>query len=181
MFYATIILLANVLIILSNVFNGADFLPTIIFSALGTVTVIAVDGILAFIIRRLPKKWFAPENRFFTVSRREKRIYGKLKLKKITAYVPELGGFTGFHKDKLKSTGDKDYLARFLLESNYGVVIHIANAFLGFVIGVFPFCGGASVWVPVALVNFVLSALPVFILRNNTPPLMFLYKKSANK
>lgn len=181
MFYATIILLANVLTVLFNVFNGAELLPTLVFSVQGTVTVIAVDGILAFVIRRLPEKWFSAESCVFNVSRREKRFYTKLKLKKLTPYVPELGIFTGFRKNKLKSTEDKDYLARFLLESNYGVAIHIANAVFGFVIGAFPFCGGASVWVPIALVNLVLSALPVFILRNNTPPLMFLYRRTANK
>ena len=181
MFYTLVILSANVIIILANVFNGADFLSTLLFSVLGTVAVIGVDGVLAFAIRRLPEKWFKAGNRIFNVSRREKRIYTKLKLKKITPYVPELGGFTGFHKNKLKSTDNADYLARFLLESNYGVAIHVANAVFGFVIGVFPFCGGVSVWIPVAAVNFVLSMLPVFILRNNTPSLLFLYKKSAKK
>lgn len=181
MFYVTVILFANVLIILANVFRGGEFLPTLLFSVLGTVSVIAVDGIFAFAIRRLPEKWFAPESKLFKVSRKEKRLYSKLRIKAITPYVPELGGFTGFHKDKLKSNNDSEYLGRFLLESNYGVAIHIADAVFGFLIGLFPFCGGWSVWVPVALVNFVLSMLPVFVLRNNTPPLMFLYKKSLKK
>lgn len=181
MFYAAVILLANIAIIISNVFGGASFLPTVIFSALGTVSVIAVDGITAFIIRRLPEKWFCADNSVFSVSRREKRVYSRLGVKKLNAVVPELGGFTNFHKDKLESTDDFAYLARFLLESNYGVVIHIVNALFGYLIGFLPFCGGASVWIPVATVNFALSMLPVFILRNNTPALMYLYKRSASK
>lgn len=179
MFYTAVILLANVIIVAANALAGSNIWITLLFSSLGTVSVIAYDGITAFIIRRLPEKWFAAGNRLFDVSRREKRLYSKIKLKKITALVPELGGFTGFHKDKLKSTDDNEYLRRFLLESNYGVVIHIVNAAGGFVIGFLPFCGGIWVWIPVAAVNFVLSMLPVFILRNNTPPLLFLYKRTV--
>ena len=179
MFYTAVILLANVIIITANSLAGVPFWATAMFSALATVSVIAYDGITAFIIRRLPEKWFAAGKKAFDVSRREKRLYSKLKLKKITTLVPELGGFTGFHKDRLKSTDDTEYLRRFLLESNYGVVIHIVNAAGGFVIGFLPFCGGVRVWAPVAAVNFILSILPVFILRNNTPPLLFLYKRSV--
>lgn len=178
MFYTAVILLANVVIIAANALAVGDLLTTALFSALATVSVIAYDGITAFIIRRLPERWFAAGKKAFDVSRREKRVYSKLNIKKITRLVPELGGFTGFHKDKLKSTDDTEYLRRFLLESNYGVAIHIVNALGGFVIGFLPFCGGAGVWIPVAVVNFVLSMLPVFILRSNTPPLLFLYKKA---
>lgn len=181
MFYTAVILSANVIIILLNTLFGGDFWFTALYSVLGTVTVIAYDGITAFLIRRLPEKWFVPEKKAFNVSRAEKRFYSKLKIKKITALVPELGGFTGFHKDKLQSVDDKEYLFRFLLESNYGVAIHIVNAVGGLVIGLLPFCGGVSVWLPVAGVNFVLSMLPVFILRKNTPSLMFLYKRAKKQ
>lgn len=179
MFYTAVILLANATIVTANTLAYGDFWKTLLFSVLGTVSVIAYDGITAFLIRRLPEKWFAAGKKAFDVSRKEKRFYSKIKLKKITALVPELGGFTGFHKDKLQSTDDTEYLRRFLLESNYGVAIHIVNALGGFVIGFLPFCGGFWVWMPVAIVNFVLSMLPVFILRNNTPPLLFLYKRAT--
>ena len=88
--------------------------------------------------------------------------------------------FTGFHKDRLQSNNDISYLGRFIMESNYGVVIHLVNAFGGFVIAALPFCGGAKIWVPVYFVNFVLSMLPVFILRNNNYSLLNLFKR-ANK
>lgn len=181
MFYTATIAAANVIIILVNTLSAGDFWLTALFSVLGTASVIAYDGLTAFLIRRLPEKWFAPEKKVFGVSRFEKRIYSKLKVKRLASVVPELGGFTNFHKDKLESAIDGEYLSRFLLESNYGVAIHIVNAVGGFVIGFLPFCGGVGIWLPVALVNFVLSMLPVFILRNNTPSLLFLYKRTKKQ
>lgn len=181
MYYTATIAAANVIIILVNALCAGKLWQTALFSVLGTVSVIAFDGITAFLIRRLPEKWFAPEKNGFKVFRFEKRLYSKLKVKRLASFVPELGGFTNFHKDKLESTTDGDYLSRFLLESNYGVAIHIVNAVGGFVIGFLPFCGGAGIWIPVACVNFVLSMLPVFILRNNTPSLLFLYKRAQKQ
>ncbi len=181
MYYTATIAAANVIIILVNTLCAGELWQTALFSVLGTVSVIAFDGITAFLIRRLPEKWFAPEKNAFKVFRFEKRLYSKLKVKRLASVVPELGGFTNFHKDKLESATDGDYLSRFLLESNYGVAIHIVNAAGGFVIGFLPFCGGVGIWLPVALVNFVLSMLPVFILRNNTPSLLFLYKRAQKQ
>lgn len=181
MYYTATIAAANVIIILVNTLCAGKLWQTALFSVLGTVSVIAFDGITAFLIRRLPEKWFAPEKNGFKVFRFEKRLYSKLKVKRLASFVPELGGFTNFHKDKLESATDGDYLSRFLLESNYGVAIHVVNAAGGFVIGFLPFCGGAGIWLPVACVNFVLSMLPVFILRNNTPSLLFLYKRAQKQ
>lgn len=181
MYYTATIAAANVIIILVNTLCAGKLWQTALFSVLGTVSVIAFDGITAFLIRRLPEKWFAPEKNAFKVFRFEKRLYSGLKVKRLASFVPELGGFTNFHKNKLESATDGDYLSRFLLESNYGVAIHIVNAAGGFVIGFLPFCGGAGIWLPVACVNFVLSMLPVFILRNNTPSLLFLYKRAQKQ
>ena len=63
-------------------------------------------------------------------------------------------------------------MERFILESNYGAIIHIANAIFGFlVIFCFPlkliFCFG----LPISIVNGILSLLPYMILRYNIPRL----------
>ena len=181
MLYLTVILVANLLIALRNSISQLSLIGY--FSALGmslayTVTVIAVDGVFAFLIRRLPERWFLPENPAFSVSPCERRIYGALGVRRWKDCVPELGVFTGFHKDHLESTGDTAYLRRFLLESNYGVVIHLLNAVFGFLILFLPFASRATVALPVAVVNFVLSILPVMILRYHTPVLLRLYRRS---
>lgn len=179
MFYIAVILLSNILIIMGNGFFEWNRIWYFAFSSVfGTLSVIAIDGITAFLIRQLPEKFFIPENSFFYVGEKERKFYRKIGIKKWKAYVPELGGFTGFHKDRLQSCNDKNYLARFILESNYGVVIHIANAVLGFLILVLPLSSRLSIGIPVATVNFVLSLMPTAVLRFNTPPLLKLYKRA---
>ena len=115
---------------------------------------------------------------FFTVSAKERKFYTKLKIKKWKDLVPELGLFTGFSKSEIKDSDDPEYLGRFLIESNYGVIIHIANAVLGFVIAFIPICSSPSIWIPIYVVNFVLSILPVAILRYTSHTLAKLYQRS---
>ena len=149
---------------------------------IATVAIFALDGILALIIRRLtPEKWYDPAKNLFAVSKKERNFYNKLKIKVWKDIVPEWGGFTNFHKDKLDNTSNASYLRRFLIESNYGVVIHLANAFLGFLIAFIPFCNSPAVWVPVFAVNFILSLMPVAILRHTSYTLLRLYNRSKQK
>ena len=183
MVYIITIIGAMVAVALGNflydgVFTFLAFGEMLLWSFLGVVAVIAIDGILAFVIRRMPEGWFAPGKRFFAVPEWERRLYRKLKINKWKKYVPELGCFTGFHKDKLQNTGDSAYLGRFLLESNYGSLGHIAGAIFGFLIMLLPFLRPLSMGLPIAIVNFVLSMLPTCILRANTPALTRLWKKA---
>ena len=113
--------------------------------------------------------------------KKEKNFYSKLKIKAWKDMVPELGGFTSFHKNKLESESDLVYLERFIIEANYGVVIHIANAILGALIVFIPFCNSPSVYIPVIAVNLILSTLPVFILRYTSYTLLRLYNRSIRK
>ena len=185
MLYLTIIIGGGILIAIFN--SLASFTPELLLSnllctAVGIIAIIAADGIEALIIRRLmPKRWFAPEGRVFAVSESERKLYKKMKIKKWKDKVPELGVFTGFSKSEIKSADDPEYLGRFLLESNYGVIIHLANAVLGFCIAFIPFCSAPSIWIPIYAVNFVLSVLPVFILRYTSCTLLKLYRKSVRE
>ena len=185
MLYLTIIIGGGIIIAILNsiaAFSIDLLLKNLLFTAIGIVAIIAADGIEALIIRRLtPKKWYDPDSAFFKVSDRERKIYQKVKIKKWKDYVPELGMFTGFSKSEIKSADDSEYLGRFLLESSYGVIIHIANATLGFVVAFIPFCSAPSIWIPIYAVNFVLSILPVFILRYTSHTLLKLYKKALKQ
>ena len=182
MLYLTIIIGGGIIIAILNsiaAFSLELLLKNLLFTAIGIIAIIAADGLEALIIRRLtPKRWYSPESKFFTVSERERKLYHKMKIKKWKDHVPELGMFTGFSKSEIKNADDAQYLGRFLLESNYGVIIHLANAVLGFVIAFIPFCSAPSIWIPIYVVNFVLSILPVFILRYTSCTLLKLYKKS---
>lgn len=183
MFYLTVIAITVVLICAGNLlfaipFNFYEFASVVFSTILGVVAIITIDGLSALIIRRLtPKSWYSPERKAFRVSKEERDFYRSIKIKKWKDKIPELGGFTNFHKDKLESSSDGAYLGRFILEANYGVVIHLVNAILGFLIAFIPFCSSPSIWVPIVAVNFVLSLLPVAILRYTSYTLHNLYAR----
>lgn len=182
LFYILTIVIGTILVILGNTlaspFDLYNMLDISWRTVLGVVAIIALDGIGALIIRRLfPKSWFLPKRRLFQVSKGEHKFYNKIKIKSWKDKVPELGGFTNFHKNELKSSSDSKYLERFIIETNYGVIIHLENALLGFLIFLIPWCSAPSIWIPIFAVNFVLSLLPVFILRYTDYTLIRLYNK----
>lgn len=186
MFYIITIAISVLIITVANFIAGGThtfgaFAWLLLITFLGVVAVIAVDGLVAFIARRLPEKLCAPEAKLFTVPKWEHKLYRKTKINTWKKYVPELGCFTGFHKDKMRDPTSSAYIGRFLLESNYGVLGHVAGALLGFLIMLIPFLPTFSVALPIAIVNFVLSMLPTFILRYNTPALRKIYRRNLTR
>ena len=186
MFYIITISGATLIIALINalcdpLFGLSVLGEYLLFTVLGVASVIAIDGIFAFVIRRMPEAWFAPEAPIFTVGKGERSLYRKLKINAWKKYVPELGCFTGFHKDKVRSPNDSAYLGRFLLESNYGVAGHLAGASLGYLILFLPFLKPLPMALPIAVVNMILSLLPTMILRFNTPALRKLYRRNLER
>ena len=187
MLYILVISIATVIIILANFFASGNLelinlLHLSIDTVVGVIAVIAWDGLMAFLIRRaLPMSWFGPGKKLFQVSKKEKKFYQDIKIKSWKDKVPELGGFTSFHKNELSSANDAEYLKRFITESNYGVIIHLENALLGFLIFLIPLCSAPSIWIPIFAVNFVLSMLPVFVLRYVTYTLNRLYEKQIKQ
>ena len=153
-------------------------LDGIFHAALATVSIIAIDGIFAYVIRRLPEEWFVKTDGVFSVTRAERRFYRFIKIHSWKDKIPELGGFTSFHKDKLASVSDTKYLERFILESNYGIIIHVSNAVLGVLIAFLPYASKPNIWIPIFVINFILSVLPVMILRYHVPVLARLHKRS---
>lgn len=157
------------------------FAMLLLWSVVGVAALFVIDALTATIARLLPEKWFAPEAKLFTVGKSERKLYRKLKINVWKKYVPEWGCFTGFHKDKVREPDSSAYIGRFLIESNYGVAGHIAGAFFGFAIMLFPCFRPFSVALPLAAVNWVLGILPTMILRSNTPSLRALYRKNVEK
>ena len=193
-FYLVTIFISMVIIAVANAlavpFEISNFLWIFLNVTIGTVGVIAIDGLGAFLVRRaLPEKWFLPQKKLFTVSKKEHNFYKAIKIKSWKDKVPELGMFTAFSKSEFKSSSDKNYLKRFIIESNYGVICHLQNAIFGFLILFIPYINGtnvvfpcyASIWVPIFAVNFILSMLPVFILRYTSYTLLRLYEKQLKK
>ncbi len=156
---------------------------------ISVAAVFVIDAIFALAARRLiPERLLSPYSRISVVTKAERDLYNKLKIKSWKDYIPELGGFTSFSKSELKSTSDAEYLKRFILEINCGVLGHAAGAVFGFAVCLVPcFYGGVvlfpsmpSVWIPTAAVNFVLNILPIFILRYTEYTLVRLCKKKLD-
>ena len=186
MFYLIVVMAGMMVVTLAN-FIFCDIHTFRIFGELlgsvviGVVLLFLIDAITAFLTRRLPEKWFAPEAKLFTVNPNERKLYRKLKINVWKKYIPEWGCFTGFHKDKVREPSSSDYIGRFLIESNYGVAGHIAGAIAGFAIMFLPFLHPFSVALPLASINFILGILPTMILRSNTPSLRALYQKNVKR
>ena len=143
-----------------------------------TVGVIALDGLVAWLIRLLPERWFAAP-RSLGAKRWEMRLYRALGIRRWKERVPELGCFTKFSKSRLERPTDADYLARYILECNYGVVIHLANALVG--VAVLLLQPLRPLWLfawPVTVINAILSLLPTFILRYNLPSVSYWHRRA---
>ena len=186
--YFAFIGIAVALIIFGNLlFNAALFdyntLYIVTAAILSTIAVIGVDAVVASIIRWLtPKRWYEPDRKLFKVSKKEQHFYEKLGIKKWKDRVFEFGHLTGFRKNKIADPNSVEYLERFLVESNYGFVIHIFCCIFGFaIIFFYPLQIALFVGVPVAIVNIIYNLLSVFILRYNTPKLQILRKYAKRK
>lgn len=183
MFYSFSIIGGALVIAVSNFIKNQDysfqaFCRLVFITANGVIAVILIDGLFAFICRRLPEKWFLPEAKAFTVGNREHKFYKKIKIDRWKKHVPEWGCFTGFRKDRMRQPNDVTYIGRFLLESNYGVLGHVTGAIFGFTIMIFPNLPTFTVALPIAVINCFLSLLPTMILRYNTPALRRIYRRN---
>jgi glycosyl-4,4'-diaponeurosporenoate acyltransferase len=151
-------------------------------SLLTVVGTIAIDGIFAAVIRRLPEKWFAHDRKFFNVSAKEKKFYEKIKIRKWKDKVPELGQFTNFRKNKIADPHSNEYLERYMLEAAYGEVIHLAGVFGGFlVIFLRPLPYWLCFGLPVAIINVFMNLPSYSILRYNFYKLNILYASNIRR
>ena len=186
MFYGIFILLSMILITTLNaIFNvfSLSFGSIVLIVFLSTLAVIGIDLITATIVRWLtPKKWFDPDKRKSRVSKWELSFYKKIRVKKWKDKVLELGFLTKFSKNKLSDPNSKEYIHRFLLESYYGIAVHIFCILTGFlVIFIYPLYFALYFGLPIALVNAFLNLLPIFVLRYNLPKLASIYKYKKGK
>ena len=148
------------------------------------VAVILIDGIVASVCRLSPAKWYNHQSKIYTVSRKEKNFYEKLKIRKWKDRIPEIGHFTGFRKNKLDDPTSLEYVERFLLESCYGEAGHFISCFLGFLIMI-PFSFLPRGWwlisMLVAIVNVLLNVPSIFVLRYNSYKLEVLYRRNLKR
>ena len=142
----------------------------------------ALDGILALVINKMPDKWFGADNSLYLVSEAEKKLYKKLKVRLWKDKIWELGGLGGFSKKNLLEPGSPEYIEKFIIECNKGVLTHRLSYPIGFLamltLSGFPVL---TVALPVAIVNVYLNILPTLVLRYNTPKLKLILDRLRRK
>lgn len=179
MFFICTILICMLLIVaVDTIIMGLSHLLTIALAVvLSTVAAIVVDGIFATIVRWiLPKKWFTIDKTNFVAGRKECKFYEAIGIKKWKDLIIELGFFTNFRKNKIAEPNNNEYVERYIMEANYGIVVHICCMIFGFlVILIYPSLY-LSVGIPVSVVNLVLNFMPVACLRYNLTKLHKIYR-----
>ena len=88
----------------------------------------------------------------------------------------------GFSKRSLVDPNDPEYIEKFIIECNKGVVTHRLSYPIGFLAmltleGAWAF----TVALPIAAVNLYLNILPTLVLRYNTPALKRLLRRLREK
>lgn len=185
MVYIIFIVVSMALIVLFNSLfpgdTGLSWYVFLLWTVVMTAAAIAIQGFFAFLIRRLPERWFDYKRPFFKVSPREKRFYKAIGVKKWRHLVIELGIFTGFSKSRFTDPSDPEYTGRFLLESCYGIVIHLSCIVTGsLAMFVYPPLT-LRVGVFVAAVNVLLNALPIFVLRYNVEKIAKIHERNLRR
>ena len=183
--YIIIILISTVIIAVPNIIfrpGGEPWYMYLIMTVAAVAASFLIDALVALVGRRLPKKWIDPNKKIFQTSEREMKFYEFIKVRKWKDKVPELGGFTSFHKNKLSDPWNNEYVERYMLEVCYGVIIHVFSPVFAPLIVLLDYkmyTGWSWMWltimIPVAIVNAILIVMPAFILKYNLPKLKMLW------
>ena len=182
--YLLIIFISIFLISMFNIFFTMAALEITIFGIISTVIIASfivfiIDAVVAYIIHKLPNKWFNPYKKIFYVFSFERKFYESIGIRKWKDRIPEMGQLCNFKKDKIAEINNNDYLYKFLEETCYAEVLHFWSAILGFlIIFFFPIKLALYITGPVALVNMFLQILPVFIQRYTRPKLIKIYERN---
>ena len=142
----------------------------------------ALDGTIATLINKMPDGWFGVDNRLYHVSKWERALCKRLKVRNWKDKVWELGGLGGFSKKKVLEPNNPAYIEKFIIECNKGVLTHRLSYFVGF-LAMLTLQGVSALTVafPVAVVNLYLNILPTLALRYNTPMLKALLLRLKRK
>ena len=181
--YLSVISVAMVIVSAINIiFNTATWYNVVIAVVLCTAAQFALDGLIAIIINKMPDRWFAVNNPLYNVSETEKNLYKKLRVRNWKDKVWELGGLGGFSKKNLANPNSPEYIEKFIIECNKGVLTHRLSYPIGFLPMLFiPNVCALTIALPVAVVNLFLNILPTLALRYNTPKLHAMLKRMNRK
>ena len=185
--YLIIIGISSILIAGVNIiFNPSNiaFYWYIVATIAYVIATILIDGLFAGLIRKMPERWFDHNKKLFVLTKREKKFYEAIGIKRWKSKVPDLGQFTNFQKGKIAEPRSNEYLKRYMLEAAYGIAIHYFSTPLGFLLMLIPIGNTTlylTVCLPIAIINIVLSILPAFTLKYNLAKLRILYERNERR
>ncbi|MBR6807843.1 MAG: hypothetical protein IKM46_05605 [Clostridia bacterium] len=171
--YLSVIGIAVAVISALNIaFSAASAVTAVGATVLCTALQFAIDGLIAIIINKLPDRLFGVDKALFSVSPWEEKLYKRLRVRAWKDKVWELGWLGGFSKKRLLKPNSKEYMEKFIIECNKGVLTHRLSYPAGFLPMLFyPEVLAFSIALPVGTVNLLLNILPTLVLRYNTPKL----------
>lgn len=181
--YLTVIGIAALIISVFNVaFETAAWYYVVVAVIWCIALQFALDGLIAIAINKMPDRWFSVDNPLYEVSEFERELYKRLQVRRWKDKIWELGGLGGFSKKRFVEPNNPDYVERFIIECNKGVLTHRLSYPIGFLAmltlsGVCAF----TIALPVAVVNLFLNILPTLALRYNTPKLKNSLKRLKRK
>ena len=160
------------------VLNTATWYYIVITVILCTAAQFALDGLIAIIINKISDRFFGVNNPLYNVSGFERKLYKKLKVRTWKDKLWELGGLGGFSKKNLATPNSPEYIEKFIIECNKGVLTLRLSYPIGFLpMLLIPNVCAYSIALPIAVVNLFLNILPTLALRYNTPKLHAMLKR----
>jgi hypothetical protein len=182
LYLSTIGIAMLIISVLNILFGTSSWYYVIIAVVWCTALQFAFDGLIAIIINKMPDGWFGVDNPLYKVSKWERKLYKKLKVRLWKDKVWELGGLGGFSKKKLQKPEDPEYIEKFIIECNKGMVTHRLSYPIGFLAMLtLPNVSALTIALPVAVVNLFLNILPTLALRYNTPMLASVLSRLKRK
>jgi hypothetical protein len=181
--YLSVIGIAMAAVSLINIALGTAAPHYVIIAVVWcTALQFAFDGIIAILINKIPNELFSTSGTMYTVTKKEMRLYKRIKVRLWKDKVWELGGLGGFSKKALLEPSNPEYIERFIIEGNKGVLTHRLSYPIGFLaMATLPNICAFTIALPIATVNLFLNILPTLVLRYNTPMLQAVLERLKRK
>ena len=181
--YLSVIGIAMAAVSLINIALGTAAPHYVIIAVVWcTALQFAFDGIIAILINKIPNELFSTTGTMYTVTKKEMRLYKRIKVRLWKDKVCELGGLGGFSKKALLEPSNPEYIERFIIECNKGVLTHRLSYPIGFLaMATLPNICAFTIALPIATVNLFLNILPTLVLRYNTPMLQAVLERLKRK
>jgi hypothetical protein len=181
--YLSVIGIAMAAVSLINIALGTAAPHYVIIAVVWcTALQFAFDGIIAILINKIPNELFSTSGTMYTVTKKEMRLYKRIKVRLWKDKVWELGGLGGFSKKALLEPSNPEYIERFIIECNKGVLTHRLSYPIGFLaMATLPNICAFTIALPIATVNLFLNILPTLVLRYNTPMLQAVLERLKRK